>query len=110
MPSSSCSRTPTVETGGLFVPGTVRDWCMGNHTPKTSVATSQKGLESMSGKGSRPRPFSVTQAEYDARWDAIFGRDTAEPADNSVDSEVHKPTRANQETQQVEQLQNRGQA
>lgn len=27
------------------------------------------------GKGSRPRPFSVTQAEYDARWDMIFGRD-----------------------------------
>jgi len=27
------------------------------------------------GKGSRPRPFSVTQQEYDTRWDAIFGRD-----------------------------------
>lgn len=27
------------------------------------------------GKGSRPRPFSVSQAEYDARWDAIFSRD-----------------------------------
>ena len=27
------------------------------------------------GKGSTPRPFSVAQAEYDARWDAIFGRD-----------------------------------
>jgi hypothetical protein len=27
------------------------------------------------GKGSSPRPFSVSQAEYDARWDAIFGRD-----------------------------------
>ena len=27
------------------------------------------------GKGSSPRPFSVTQAEYEARWDAIFGRD-----------------------------------
>lgn len=29
----------------------------------------------MSGKGSKPRPFSVSQAEYDTRWDAIFGRD-----------------------------------
>jgi|LauGreDrversion4_2_1035121.scaffolds.fasta_scaffold3520250_1 hypothetical protein len=29
----------------------------------------------MSGKGSRPRPFSVTQEEYMNRWDAIFGRD-----------------------------------
>ena len=30
------------------------------------------------GKGSSPRPFSVSQAEYDARWDAIFGRDIEE--------------------------------
>ena len=27
------------------------------------------------GKGSRPRPFNVTQEQYDSRWDAIFGRD-----------------------------------
>ncbi len=27
------------------------------------------------GKGSRPRPFSVSQQEYDSRWDAIFGKD-----------------------------------
>jgi hypothetical protein len=27
------------------------------------------------GKGSKPRPFSVSQKEYDARWDAIFSRD-----------------------------------
>jgi len=27
------------------------------------------------GKGSKPRPFSVTQDEYDNRWDAIFARD-----------------------------------
>jgi hypothetical protein len=27
------------------------------------------------GKGSKPRPFSVAQHEYDTRWDAIFGRD-----------------------------------
>ena len=30
------------------------------------------------GKGSKPRPFSVTQQEYDNRWDAIFGRDLKE--------------------------------
>jgi hypothetical protein len=30
------------------------------------------------GKGSKPRPFSVTQHEYDNRWDAIFGRDLKE--------------------------------
>ena len=27
------------------------------------------------GKGDRPRPISVSQAEYDSRWDAIFARD-----------------------------------
>jgi hypothetical protein len=27
------------------------------------------------GKGSKPRPFSVSNADYAARWDAIFGRD-----------------------------------
>ena len=27
------------------------------------------------GKGSKPRPFSVSQEEYDKRWDAIFQRD-----------------------------------
>ena len=32
------------------------------------------------GKGSSPRPFSVAQAEYDARWDAIFGRDRIQEA------------------------------
>ncbi len=30
------------------------------------------------GKGSKPRPFSVSQREYDTRWDAIFGRDLKE--------------------------------
>lgn len=27
------------------------------------------------GKGSAPRPFSVSQKEYESRWDAIFSRD-----------------------------------
>ena len=27
------------------------------------------------GKGSKARPFSVTQDEYDNRWNAIFQRD-----------------------------------
>jgi hypothetical protein len=27
------------------------------------------------GKGSKPRPFSVTQEEYDNRWNNIFSRD-----------------------------------
>ena len=31
------------------------------------------------GKGSSPRPYSVSQDEYAKRWDAIFGRDLDEP-------------------------------
>ena len=27
------------------------------------------------GKGSSPRPYSVSNEEYANRWDAIFGRD-----------------------------------
>ena len=30
------------------------------------------------GKGSKPRPFSITEQEYADRWNAIFGRDKAE--------------------------------
>jgi hypothetical protein len=30
------------------------------------------------GKGSSPRPFSVSQDEYNKRWDAIFSRDLEE--------------------------------
>lgn len=31
------------------------------------------------GKGSNPRPFSVSNEEYARRWDAIFGRDRPDP-------------------------------
>lgn len=43
------------------------------------------------GKGSTPRPFSVTQQEYDARWDAIFGRDSGDKVrDFQFDKEQDK--------------------
>jgi hypothetical protein len=44
------------------------------------------------GKGSKPRPYSVSDQEYATRWDAIFNRD----------SETDKPTRNNQETQDTQ--------
>lgn len=47
------------------------------------------------GKGSKPRPLSVADAEYAARWDAIFGRDRL------GDSETDKTTRNNSETQEA---------
>ena len=34
------------------------------------------------GKGSAPRPFSVSNQEYAERWDAIFGRDGKETKKN----------------------------
>lgn len=34
------------------------------------------------GKGSKPRPYSVTQEEYDNRWGAIFGKDKQKESDN----------------------------
>ena len=43
------------------------------------------------GKGSIPRPFSVAQAEYEARWDAIFGRDKGDKErDVAFDKEMDK--------------------
>jgi hypothetical protein len=52
------------------------------------------------GKGSTPRPFSVSHDEWTNRWDAIFGRDLqdkkAQPSE--VDDKI---TRYNEETQQV---------
>ena len=46
------------------------------------------------GKGSKPRPLTVADQEYAARWDAIF----------NIDSETDKPTRNNAETQQVQEF------
>lgn len=36
------------------------------------------------GKGSKPRPFSVSNEEYAERWDAIFGRDRHKPVSEAV--------------------------
>lgn len=41
-------------------------------------------------KGSRPRPFSVTQQEYDARWDAIFHRDVPEETQDKKEKELNE--------------------
>ena len=54
-------------------------------------------------KGSRPRPFSVSQQEYDTRWDAIFSRDglddnpakSAEPAPAEDIQPTDQPPRPN---------------
>lgn len=40
------------------------------------------------GKGSRPRPFSVSQDEYEKRWDAIFSRDLKDEDDQKAEDEA----------------------
>ena len=50
------------------------------------------------GKGSAPRPLSVSNEEYANRWDAIFGKDVKD------DGEQDKITRSNQETQEAKKL------
>jgi hypothetical protein len=42
------------------------------------------------GKGSAPRPFSVSQEEYDNRWDAIFQRDIPKEQPKEVEVKDEK--------------------
>ena len=39
------------------------------------------------GKGSSPRPYSVSNEEYKNRWDAIFGRDVKKIEDQQNEDE-----------------------
>jgi hypothetical protein len=42
------------------------------------------------GKGCKPRPFSVTQEEYDNRWNLIFQRDQKTEAEKFDEKVVMK--------------------
>lgn len=57
--------------------------------------TKSNGVRS-AGKGSSPRPFSVAQAEYEARWDMIFGRDSVAGRDKPKEE---KPEEQPKETE-----------
>ena len=50
----------------------------------------------MSGKGDRPRPYSIPLKTFDSNWDAIFGK--KEVQSSEVDDKI---TRYNNETQEV---------
>ena len=52
----------------------------------------------MSGKGSAPRPFSVSNEEYQKRWDAIFQRDIREVEDDLNEKEAFETIERNIET------------
>jgi hypothetical protein len=54
------------------------------------------------GKGSKPRPLNVSNEEYAARWDAIFGRDLKQEQKQDVLTEVpdyKKENRGGDDTQ-----------
>ena len=42
------------------------------------------------GKGCKPRPFSVTQDEYDNRWNLIFQRDNKTEAEKFDEKVIMK--------------------
>lgn len=44
--------------------------------------------QSEAGKGSKPRPFSISHEEWSNRWDAIFCRDLKENIDQEKDSTI----------------------
>jgi hypothetical protein len=56
-----------------------------------------QGEEHMS-KGSTPRPFSVAQEQYEARWDMIFGRDKGDKErDVEFDKDMDKLEQENKD-------------
>jgi len=55
----------------------------------------------MSGKGSSPRPFSVSNEEYANRWDAIFQRDKKEIEDEKAEIEEFEFARRMQEQRNI---------
>ena len=50
------------------------------------------------GKGSTPRPFSVSQDEYERRWDAIFQRDLKNDVNEDGEVLQGKPLNEKNET------------
>jgi hypothetical protein len=52
------------------------------------------------GKGSSPRPYSVSHEEFSKNWDNIFKKDR-EPKNEEVEDKV---TRNNEETQYVKNI------
>jgi hypothetical protein len=57
----------------------------------------------MSGKGSSPKPFSVSQQEYDTRWDAIFCRDLKDEEDQKLEDEAFEQLEKQKEIKSSEE-------
>lgn len=44
------------------------------------------------GKGSKPRPYSVTQTEFSSNWDRIFGKKNEKVSDTNTTNEADQPS------------------
>ena len=54
-------------------------------------------------KGSSPRPFSVSQKEYETRWDAIFCRDLKDEEDQKLEDEAFEQLAKQKEIKSTQQ-------
>jgi hypothetical protein len=54
------------------------------------------------GKGSGSRPLSVTQEEYDNRWDAIFGRKPVNEESSDTEDEENEDNELDDEDADTE--------
>lgn len=64
--------------------------CSGKQNVKPNKEISKRDYMSDGGKGSAPRPFSVSQEEYDNRWEHIFSRDLKKVDDAVAEDEAFK--------------------
>jgi hypothetical protein len=58
--------------------------------------------QSDGGKGSSPRPFSVSNEEYAKRWEAIFGREDVEKIVKDAEKYLKEQKRTNQSIERLE--------
>jgi hypothetical protein len=54
------------------------------------------------GKGSSPRPFSVSNEEYAKRWEAIFGREDVEKIVKDAEKYLKEQKRTAQSIERLE--------
>jgi hypothetical protein len=54
------------------------------------------------GKGSSPRPFSVSNEEYAKRWEAIFGREDVEKIVKDAEKYLKEQKRTTQSIERLE--------
>ena len=55
------------------------------------------------GKGSSPRPFSISEEEYARRWEAIFGREDVEKIVDDAKKYLEESKRTEKSIQRLEQ-------